>query len=87
MHESGITWNGVSGDRLREWLGVTKKQFYSMKNFSIVPMGFSVIREKVNKVICLPVVNARKHGWLRFLINCLKGRYPFSLGSMLKLGF
>lgn len=40
MHESGITWNGVSGDRLREWLGVTKKQFYSMKNFSIVPMGF-----------------------------------------------
>ena len=25
MHESGITWNGVSGDRLREWLGVTKK--------------------------------------------------------------
>ena len=27
MHESGITWNGVSGDRLREWLGVTKKIF------------------------------------------------------------
>jgi uracil-DNA glycosylase len=25
MHESGITWNGVSVDRLREWLGVTKK--------------------------------------------------------------
>ena len=39
-HESGIPWNDASGDRLREWLGVTKKQFYSMKNFSIVPMGF-----------------------------------------------
>lgn len=40
VHESGIPWNDASGDRLREWLGVTKKQFYSTKNFSIVPMGF-----------------------------------------------
>ena len=39
-HESGIPWNDASGDRLREWLGVTKKQFYSTKNFSIVPIGF-----------------------------------------------
>ena len=41
VHESGIFWNDASGDRLREWLGVTKKQFYSTKKiFSIVPMGF-----------------------------------------------
>ena len=40
VHESGIPWNDASGDRLREWLGVTKKQFYSTKNFSIVPIGF-----------------------------------------------
>ena len=40
VHESGILWNDANGDRLREWLGVTKKQFYSMKNFTIVPMGF-----------------------------------------------
>jgi|TARA_B110000196_G_C21092272_1_gene638152 uracil-DNA glycosylase len=24
VHESGILWNDASGDRLREWLGVTK---------------------------------------------------------------
>jgi uracil-DNA glycosylase len=40
VQESGISWNDASGDRLREWLGVTKKQFYSTKNFAIVPMGF-----------------------------------------------
>ena len=40
VHESGIPWNDASGDRLREWMGVTKEQFYSTKYFSIVPMGF-----------------------------------------------
>ncbi len=40
VQESGIPWNDASGDRLREWMGVTNKQFYSTKNFSIVPMGF-----------------------------------------------
>ena len=40
MHESGIPWNDPSGDRLREWMGVTKEQFYNTKHFSIVPMGF-----------------------------------------------
>ena len=33
MHESGITWNGVSGDRLREWLGVTKKTILQYEKF------------------------------------------------------
>jgi uracil-DNA glycosylase len=40
VQESGVPWNDASGDRLREWLGVSQKQFYSTKNFSIVPMGF-----------------------------------------------
>lgn len=40
VHESGIPWNDASGDRLREWMNVTKEQFYDTKYFSIVPMGF-----------------------------------------------
>ncbi len=40
VHESGIPWNDASGDRLREWMQVSKEQFYSTKYFSIVPMGF-----------------------------------------------
>lgn len=40
VHESGIPWNDASGDRLREWMQVSKDQFYDTKYFSIVPMAF-----------------------------------------------
>lgn len=39
VHKSGIPWNDPSGDRLREWLGVTKNEFYNRHLFAIVPMG------------------------------------------------
>lgn len=40
VHATGIPFNDASGDRLRDWLGVTREQFYDRKNFAIVPMGF-----------------------------------------------
>ncbi|MEZ5308068.1 MAG: uracil-DNA glycosylase family protein [Pyrinomonadaceae bacterium] len=40
VHETGIPWNDPSGDRLREWFGVTREQFYDPKRFAIAPMGF-----------------------------------------------
>lgn len=40
VHETGIPFNDRSGDRLREWLGVTRDEFYDPGNFAIVPMGF-----------------------------------------------
>lgn len=40
VHESGIPWDDPSGDRLREWLGVDKSQFYDREQIAIVPMGF-----------------------------------------------
>tara|TARA_A100001037_G_scaffold58234_1_gene50390 strand:+ start:15 stop:605 length:591 start_codon:yes stop_codon:yes gene_type:complete len=39
VHESGIPWDDASGDRLREWMQVSKEQFYDTNYFSIVPMG------------------------------------------------
>ena len=39
-HTSGIPWNDASGDRLREWFGVSREQFYDESIFAIVPMGF-----------------------------------------------
>ena len=39
-HEAGIPWKDRSGDRLREWLGVTKEQFYDPKQIAVVPTGF-----------------------------------------------
>jgi len=40
VHKSGVPWEDKSGDRLREWLGVEKEQFYNPDIFAIVPMGF-----------------------------------------------
>ena len=40
VHKTQIPWNDPSGERLRDWLGVTKKQFYDVNLFAIVPMGF-----------------------------------------------
>lgn len=40
VHETGIPWNDPSGDRLREWLGISREAFYDEKNIAIAPMGF-----------------------------------------------
>lgn len=40
VHQTGIPWDDKSGDRLREWLQVSKEQFYNPELFAIIPMGF-----------------------------------------------
>lgn len=40
VHESGIPFDDRSGDRLRDWLGVDRDQFYDRDLFAILPMGF-----------------------------------------------
>jgi uracil-DNA glycosylase len=40
VHETGIPFNDVSGERLREWLGIDKATFYDASRIAIVPMGF-----------------------------------------------
>lgn len=40
VHLSGMPFTDASGDRLRNWLGVTRDEFYDLRNFAIVPMGF-----------------------------------------------
>mgnify|MGYP003627324249 FL=1 len=40
VHLSGQPFTDRSGDRLREWLGVTTEIFYDPHRFAIVPMGF-----------------------------------------------
>jgi len=39
-HDAGKPFLDPSGDRLREWLGVTAEAFYDPDLFAIVPMGF-----------------------------------------------
>ena len=40
VHESGVPFTDASGDRLREWLGLTREVFYDPQRIAIVPMGF-----------------------------------------------
>ena len=40
VHESGVPFDDASGDRLREWLGVSREVFYDPKKLAILPMGF-----------------------------------------------
>ena len=39
-HESGIPFHDPSGDRLREWLGVSPAVFYDPNQIALLPMGF-----------------------------------------------
>jgi uracil-DNA glycosylase len=38
-HASGIPFSDHSGDRLREWTGLSHEQFYDAANVAILPMG------------------------------------------------
>lgn len=40
VHETGIPWNDASGERLRDWLGLSPDAFYDEQNIAIMPMGF-----------------------------------------------
>ena len=40
VHDSGVPFDDASGDRLREWLGVTPEVFYDPRQIAILPMGF-----------------------------------------------
>lgn len=40
VHDREISFDDKSGDTLREWLGVTREQFYNTDLFGIMPMAF-----------------------------------------------
>jgi uracil-DNA glycosylase len=40
VHASGVPFDDASGNRLRQWLGVTCEVFYDPEQIAILPMGF-----------------------------------------------
>lgn len=48
VHHSGRPFTDPSGDRLRDWMGVSEAQFYDRDRVAIVPMAF-----------CFPGYNAK----------------------------
>lgn len=50
VHETGLSFNDRSGDRLREWMGVNRETFYDESRIAIAAMAF-----------CFPGYNAQGH--------------------------
>ncbi|RZI44564.1 uracil-DNA glycosylase family protein [Herbaspirillum sp. HC18] len=40
VHDTGIPWNDPSGDRLRDWLGLSREVFYDETQVAILPTAF-----------------------------------------------
>lgn len=40
VHASGMPFTDPSGERLRDWMGVTSEEFYDVSRVAIIPMGF-----------------------------------------------
>lgn len=40
VHKTGIPWDDKSGERLREWMGVSNETFYNSEQMALIPMGF-----------------------------------------------
>lgn len=40
VHETGLSFNDRSGDRLRDWLGIDSETFYDESRVAIMGMGF-----------------------------------------------
>ncbi len=40
VHDSGVPFDDASGNRLREWLNISREVFYDPRQVAILPMGF-----------------------------------------------
>jgi uracil-DNA glycosylase len=40
VHATGLSFNDASGDRLRQWMGISRDVFYDEARVAIIPMGF-----------------------------------------------
>ena len=40
VHQTGIPWDDLSGERLRDWMGVDRSTFHDEHRIAIAPIGF-----------------------------------------------
>ncbi len=84
VHATGIPWNDPSGDKLREWLAVSRAQFYDESIFAIIPMGFCYPGrgkggDKPPRPECAPLWHAKLHALLpNVRLTLLIGAYAIA---------
>ena len=61
VHNTGLSFNDASGDRLRDWMGITREVFYDGARVAIVPMGFCFPGHDKSKGDLPPRIECRAH--------------------------
>lgn len=80
-HNSKKPWNDASGDQLREWLHVSKEQFYNPELFALIPMGFCYPGKGISGDLpprkeCAPLWHTLLHEYLKEVsMTVLIGQY------------
>lgn len=69
VHNTGLTFNDPSGDRLRQWLGVDRETFYNSPHLGILPMGFCY--PGTGKGGDLPPRKECAGAWRERLLSCM----------------
>ena len=81
VHDSGVPFDDASGNRLREWLGVSREVFYDPEQIAILPMGFCFPGSGKSGDLpprpeCAPAWREQLLGTLRHLeVTFVVGRY------------
>jgi uracil-DNA glycosylase len=70
VHDSGVPFDDASGDRLRDWMGVTREVFYDAEKIAILPMGFCYPGSSASGD--LPPRPECAVAWRERLLGCLK---------------
>ena len=70
VHASGIPFADASGDRLRDWMGVSPQEFYDESRLAIIPMGFCFPGQDANGADLPPRAECAKL-WHSSLFACL----------------
>lgn len=85
VHETGLSFNDASGDRLRSWLGIDRDIFYDEQRVSIVGMGFCFPGQDENggdlppRKECAPLWQSRLFAELpRVELKLLVGTYALA---------
>jgi len=70
VHASGVPFSDPSGERLRDWMGVTADEFYDVRRIAIVPMGFCYPGQDANGADLPPRRECARH-WRKRLFEQL----------------
>jgi uracil-DNA glycosylase len=69
VHETGVPFDDPSGERLRDWLGLSRDLFYDATQVAILPMGFCY--PGTGKSGDLPPRPECEKAWRNQLMGCL----------------